>query len=130
MIHQGTYATELLAFTGCIIGLWELSRRLCAAMVLLQAFLTVIVYGLNGVSYNVRHQLDPQMVGLTIVALAMTVGALWHLAAGPKPRVDDAVGDELVSRTSGSDHGVKNPGGDNSAGEAIVPSEVIDGSVV
>jgi len=83
IIHQGTYVTELLAFTGCVIGLWSLSRRLCAALVVLQSTMTVIVYGFNGAPDNVVHRLDTQMLVLSLVALAFMVGALFFSAREP-----------------------------------------------
>ncbi len=83
VIHQGTYATELLAFTACVIGLWEFSPRLCATVVLFQASMTVIVYGLNGPAPSVSDHLDTQMVALAILGFAMTVGSLVFLVTRP-----------------------------------------------
>lgn len=82
-IHQGTYITELLTFTACVIGLWQLSRRLCAVLVFLQASLTAIVYVLNGPPSNVLHHLDTQMLVLTVLSFAMTVGAICFTATEP-----------------------------------------------
>jgi hypothetical protein len=83
VLHQGTYITGLLTFTACVIGLWELSPRLCAAVVFLQASLGVIVYVLNGPPNNVSHRLDTQMLALTVFGLAVTVAALCFTATGP-----------------------------------------------
>ena len=103
VIHQGTYVTELLAFTACVIGLWELSRRLCAALVFLQASLAVVVYGLNGPPDNVAHHLDTQMLALSIVGLAMTVGALCLVATRDSMDADDDQPHSREWRTYGSD---------------------------
>jgi hypothetical protein len=89
VIHQGTYITELLTFTSCVIGLWELSPWLCAALVFLQASLAVILYGFNGPLNNVTHHLDHQMLALTIVGFAMTVGALSFAASAPSFGAED-----------------------------------------
>jgi hypothetical protein len=92
VLHQGSYITGLLAFTACVIGLWELSPRLCATLVFVQASLAVIVYGLNGPPRSMPQHLDTQMVGLAVFALAFTVGALCFAATelsleadGPPP---------------------------------------------
>ena len=89
VLHQGSYITGLLTFTVCVIGLWELSPRVCATLVFVQASLAVIVYGLNGPPSNVPHHLDTQMLGLTVSALAFTVGTLCFSATEPSLDVDD-----------------------------------------
>jgi hypothetical protein len=76
VIHQGTYATELFAFIACVICLWRLSARLCAVLVFLQASLTALLYGFNGVPDNVPHHLDGQLLALAIVGFAATIGSL------------------------------------------------------
>jgi hypothetical protein len=88
VLHQGSYITGLLAFTACVIGLWVLSPRLCATLVFIQASLAVIVYGLNGPPSNVPHHLDTQMLGLTVFALAFTLGSLCFAATEPSLDAD------------------------------------------
>ena len=95
VIHQGTYLTGLLTFTACVIGLWALSRRLCAALVILQATLAVIVYGLNGPPDNVVHHFDQQMLVLAVVSLVLTVAALSFASTGPRLDMDDYATDAL-----------------------------------
>lgn len=91
VIHQGSYITELLAFTACVIGLWALSSRLCVALVLFQASLAVILYGFNGVPNNVHHHLRGDMLALTIVALVATTATLWLIASKDPRHHGDAV---------------------------------------
>jgi hypothetical protein len=109
VIHQGTYVTELLMFTACVIGLWGLSRRLCTALVLVQASLTVLVYGSNGLPNlprNVANHLNPQMLALSIVGLALTVGALSFMATWRWKGHDEDLPNEHEWRTPDSDHGL------------------------
>ena len=102
-IHQGTYATELLAFAACIIGLWELAPWLCAGFVFVQASLAVLLYGFNGPPQNVTHRLDAQMLILTILALAMTLGALWICSTGSQISADEQNSGAQEWRTYSSD---------------------------
>lgn len=102
-IHQGTYVTELLAFTACVIGLWELSRPLCTTLVLFQAALTVIVYGLNGPESGVPDHLDTQMLALAVLGLVATVGALAYVATRTSVSVEDDPASEPEERSQVSD---------------------------
>jgi hypothetical protein len=89
IIHQGTYATELLAYCACIIGLWMLSPRLCVSLVLLQASLTVVLYGFNTPSDQVVHHLNAQLLGLALVGLVATVGSICLVATRHEVGSDD-----------------------------------------
>jgi hypothetical protein len=103
IIHQGTYVTELLAYSACVIGLWMLSPRLCAALVILQASLTVIVYGFNTPPNNVVHHLNSQLLALAVVGLAATVGTLVVMATRRGIDSDDNARDaEQTERTPDS----------------------------
>ena len=106
VLHQGSYITGLFTFTACVIGLWELSPRLCATLVFVQASLAVIVYGLNGPPTTVPHRLDTQMLGLTVIALAFTVGSLCFAATEPSLDVDDPPLDARERAPSASDRDV------------------------
>jgi hypothetical protein len=89
VIHQGSYVTELLAFTACVIGLWELSPRLCAALVFVQAALTMVLYGFNSPLHNVSHQLNTRMLVLTFVSFALTIMSLWFVANATSTNIDE-----------------------------------------
>jgi hypothetical protein len=106
VLHQGSYITGLLTFTACVIGLWELSPRLCATLVFVQASLAVILYGLNGPPSKVPHHLDTQMLGITAVALALTVGALCFAATEPSLDADHPPLDAREGTPSTSDREV------------------------
>jgi hypothetical protein len=106
VLHQGSYITGLLAFTVCVIGLWELSPRLCATLVFVQASLAVLVYGLNGPPSNVPHHLDTEMLGLTVFALALTVASLCFAATEPSLDLDDPPLDAREWAPSASDREV------------------------
>jgi hypothetical protein len=114
VIHQGSYATELFAFTACVIGLWILSPLLCALLVFLQASLAVLLYGFNGPPNNVTHQFHAQMLGLTIVGLVATVGSLLYMAYRRDADPDDspcedsrgrALDPEEAELTANGEHG-------------------------
>lgn len=111
IIHQGTYVTELLMYTACVMGLWLLSPRLCAALVFLQASLTVILYGLNGLSPAAPHRFDSQLLVLTIVGIAMTLGALCLVATEGSKHDDDHLRAAQDSQSHGSDRQVLSGGG-------------------
>ncbi len=93
IIHQGSYATELLAYCACVIGLWMFSRCLCTALVLVQTSLAVIVYGFNTPPNNVAYHLNTPLLILTAAGLVATVGSLCLVAAGSRRRADYAVSD-------------------------------------
>lgn len=97
IIHDGSYATELLAYSACVIGLYLLSPRLCTALVILQAALAVIVYGFNTPPNNVAHHLNGQLLVLAVVGLVATVGSLVLVAAGRR-RDPDAGGSDAGER--------------------------------
>lgn len=97
IIHQGTYATELLAYSACVIGLWMLSPRLCAALVILQASLAVIVYGFNTPPDNIVHHLNTQLLVLAAVGLVATVGSLCLVGARRRDDAGDIAADSAES---------------------------------
>lgn len=93
VIHQGTYVTELLAYSACVIGLWMLSPRLCTSLVILQASLAVILYGFNTPSSTVPHHLNTQLLVLAAVGMVATVASLSLVATRRRGDIDDDTAD-------------------------------------
>jgi hypothetical protein len=93
IIHQGTYITELLAYSACVIGLWMLSRRLCTALVLLQASLAVVLYGFNTPLSSMPYQRNTQMLVLAVIGVVATVASLCLVASRRREPDDDHAGD-------------------------------------
>jgi hypothetical protein len=71
IIHQGSYATELLLFSATTIGLWELSHALMAVVAFIQVAIGVIVYGVFQPPLTTTHALvAPTMRGEALLAIA------------------------------------------------------------
>jgi hypothetical protein len=76
-----------------------LSRRLCTALVILQASLAVILYGFNTPASSVAHHLNTQLLALAVVGLVATVAALALVATRREAPADDARGVEDGDRS-------------------------------
>lgn|GEM_PF-1484044 len=77
VIHQGSYATELLVLGATTIGLWELSHRLTYVVAAFQVALGVIVYGVFQPSLTKVHTVVPPAIGdeaaLAIVGIVVAL---------------------------------------------------------
>jgi hypothetical protein len=80
VIHQGTYATVLLAFAACCLSIWSVSRALAITVVVLQMLFTFVVYGPLGAPP--QQQLDWTTVWMGCAAFAGVVALLYCMATG------------------------------------------------
>jgi hypothetical protein len=70
IIHQGTYVTVLLAYAGCVLALWAVSKWLAIVMAVLQGSVQAIVYGWL---FHPAAQLQYSMSTLALVGLIATL---------------------------------------------------------
>ena len=83
-IHQGTYLTVLLAFSGTVLAIWAVSPRFAALLAALQIGFTILVYGFfcrNSQPAGTPQQpANWEMAVLAILAAALVCTVLVKIA--------------------------------------------------
>ena len=97
VIHGGPYALVLIAMIGGVLGAWALSRWLAAALVAIQATVSVLVYWPLAPTRDVPGLLTsgqlPSAVTLTAVGLGLTVASLLLIGRPVSSRAGGAEAD-------------------------------------
>ena len=87
MPHQGTYLTEILAFTGSALAFWALAPRLAVAMTGIQVLLNITVFvwltpGPTGVAPGVVLPDRPVFALLALLSAAAIFAMFWAFDRG------------------------------------------------
>jgi hypothetical protein len=88
VIHQGTYATVLLALAGCVFSLWSVSPWLAKIAVALQGVLNFLLYGpfmQKKISENLYVTFGDVHLGLLITAALAALAVVWLLYKAARP---------------------------------------------
>jgi hypothetical protein len=91
VVHQGAYATVLLAFAACCLSLWSVSPWLAGAAIVLQALSTFVLYGPFMREMMPNQQLVPygelrsSMLLAALIALAAVIWLLYRMAKQGHP---------------------------------------------
>ena len=94
VVHQGAYASVLLAFAACCLALWSLSPWLAGAAIALQGFLTFMLYGPLMRKMTQDQHLVPygELRSSMLVTAAMALAAvIWLLYWMPKQRYSEPI---------------------------------------
>ena len=84
IIHQGTYVTVLLAYAGCVLALWSVSKWLAIVMTVLQGSVQAIVY------LWLFHPAAPLQYSMSTLALVGLIATLLLLHKLPSLRASSA----------------------------------------
>jgi hypothetical protein len=91
VIHQGTYATVLLALAACFLALWSVSPTLAKAAVALQAVLDFLLYGPfmeNRISADQYASFGEVHIGMIAIAASAAAVVMWMLYKLAKSGID------------------------------------------